>query len=193
MIDKSVICKLKGVKIIKPHVFHDDRGYFLETYNKIDTPLTNIKFIQDNESFSKKGTIRGLHYQVGKSAQSKLVRVIKGEIKDIIIDLRIKSKTYLDFFEIILSEENKTQLFVPKGFAHGFSVLSNEAIVAYKVDNHYDKDSERCINPISENLWFDWGINDEYILLSPKDVEGIDIVEFEDFSDNFVTNNLHFK
>ncbi len=193
MVDKTLTCKLKGVKIIKPHIFYDDRGYFFESYNKKESFIKNINFVQDNESFSKRGTIRGLHYQIGESSQSKLIRVIKGKIKDVIIDLRYDSNTYLDFFEIILSDENKTQLFVPKGFAHGFSVLSEEAIVSYKVDNYYNKESERCINPVSENLWFDWDIDKTDILLSPKDKEGIDMIEFEDYDWIFYKNNLEFR
>lgn len=195
MYNKVCNCKLKDVKILKPNIFEDERGLFFEAYNKklFDKTVAKVKFVQDNESHSTYGTVRGLHFQVGKYAQAKLVRVIKGEIKDIIIDLRVESPTYMEMFSIILSEENKKQLFVPRGFAHGFSVLSKEAIVQYKTDNFYNKESERCINPLSKDLFIDWEIKDDKIIMSEKDKLGLEYLTFEDCSDLFVEKNLVFK
>lgn len=157
--------------IIKPQIFEDSRGYFYESYNKkklIET-LGDIEFVQDNQSKSTYGTIRGLHYQLAPYAQSKLIRVLFGKINDVVIDLRKHSPTYGKHFEIELSEENKTQLFIPKGFAHGFSVLSKSATVFYKTDNFYYKESERGINLNDTFLNINWGININEAIVSPKD------------------------
>lgn len=156
--------------IIKPKIFEDPRGYFFESYNKNKlTTLNNIEFIQDNQSKSVYGTIRGLHYQLEPYAQSKLIRVLDGEILDIVIDLREKSPTYGKHFSIELSSDNKKQLFVPKGFAHGFSVLSKTAIVFYKTDQYYNPESERGINFNDPELKINWKIDLEMAIISPKD------------------------
>jgi len=127
--------KLKGCFTIQPHVFNDKRGYFVENYNqkKFNEALgLDINFVQDNESQSSKGVLRGLHYQLGEHAQAKLVRVIKGKVLDVVVDLRSNSETFKESFSIELSEDNKTQLFLPKGFAHGFLVLEDDTIFSYK-------------------------------------------------------------
>ena len=131
--------KLKDVKIIKPNLFNDERGYFFESYNKeiFDKKIIKINFVQDNESKSSFGVLRGMHFQKPPYEQSKLVRVTKGEIQDVVVDIREDSDTYLQYVSIILNEKNKKQIFIPKGFAHGFLVLSKEAVVCYKVDNHH--------------------------------------------------------
>lgn len=157
--------------IIKPQIFEDARGYFFESYNKqkLSDILGDIQFVQDNQSKSTKGTIRGLHYQLAPYAQSKLIRVLEGKILDVVVDLRKHSPTYGKHFSIELSEENKTQLFIPQGFAHGFSVLSETAIVFYKTDNFYNPKSERGINYNDTELDIDWKINKEEAIVSTKD------------------------
>lgn len=163
---------IKDCFIIEPRVFKDKRGYFLETFNKISfekhTGL-NVNFVQDNESFSTKGVLRGFHYQIGDLAQAKLVRVIKGEVLDVVVDLRKDSNTFGNHFSILLSEENKKQFFVPRGFAHGFVVLSDEAIFSYKCDNYYNKASEKGIIYNDETLNINWNFPEENLLLSEKD------------------------
>ena len=157
--------------IIKPQIFEDSRGYFFESYNKnnlIET-IGDIEFVQDNQSKSAYGTIRGLHYQLAPYAQSKLIRVLFGEIYDVVVDLRKHSPTYGKHFGIELNEENKTQLFIPKGFAHGFSVLSESATVLYKTDNFYHPESERGINFNDSFFNINWGININNTIVSPKD------------------------
>lgn len=172
---------LKDCYIIEPKTFEDERGYFFESFNKKTFErLTGLKvnFVQDNESFSKYGTIRGLHMQKGNYAQAKLVRVIKGRVKDVVIDVRSDSPSFKQKFEIELSEENKTQLFVPKGFLHGFSVLSDRAIFAYKCDNYYNKASETGVNPIDRLLNINWGIIPEQMVLSEKDKQQVGFDSF---------------
>ncbi len=159
-----------GLLIIKPKVFEDARGYFFESYNKNKLPeIENIEFIQDNQSKSVYGTIRGLHYQLEPYAQSKLIRVLDGKILDVVVDLREKSPTYGKQFSIELSCNEKKQLFVPKGFAHGFSVLSETATVLYKTDQFYSPESERGINFNDPNLAIDWKIKIEEGTISSKD------------------------
>jgi dTDP-4-dehydrorhamnose 3,5-epimerase len=157
--------------IIKPKVFEDSRGYFFESYNEekyIEEGL-NYQFVQDNESLSMYGTIRGLHYQLAPFSQTKLVRVIKGKIFDIAVDIRKNSPTFGKWAGVELNEENKQQLLVPKGFAHGFSVLSKEAIVFYKCDNFYNPDSERGIYYNDPKLNIDWKIENNQAIISAKD------------------------
>ena len=160
-----------GLIIIKPHIFEDNRGYFFESYNKdkIGTVIENTAFVQDNQSKSAFGTIRGLHYQLEPYAQSKLIRVLQGKILDVVVDIREKSPTYGKHYSIELSCENKQQLFIPKGFAHGFSVLSETAVVFYKTDQFYNPESERGINYNDKNLKIDWGINIKNAIISSKD------------------------
>lgn len=166
--------KLKGCFIITPAVFKDSRGHFFESFNKSKfEALTkaNGDFVQDNQSFSTYGTLRGLHMQTGDSAQAKLVRVLAGEVQDIAVDLRPDSDTYGEWFSIRLSAENNLQLYIPRGFAHGFSVLSETAVFAYKCDNYYDKAAEVGIRFDDATLNIDWGIPAEAMQLSEKDLE----------------------
>lgn len=159
--------------IIEPNLFEDSRGYFMESFNEKEFKkyFQNIKFIQDNESKSSFGVLRGLHYQTPPFAQTKLVRVIKGKVLDVVVDLRKNSSTFGKHFSIILSAENKKQFLIPKGFAHGFLVLSNEAIFSYKVDNIYSPNNEEGIIYDDETLKIDWTINKELIKVSKKDLK----------------------
>ena len=163
---------IKDLIVIIPTVFKDERGYFFESYNKSIYNDAGIlyDFIQDNQSFSTKGVIRGLHLQINSFAQAKLVRVLQGEILDVAVDLRKNSITYGKHFSVILSAENKKQLMVPHGFAHGFSVLSDTASVLYKVDQVYHKDSERGIRYDDPALAIDWKVNLDDVIVSEKDL-----------------------
>lgn len=164
--------KLKGCFVIEPKILKDKRGYFFESFNqKQFQENTNSKtvFVQDNESYSTKGVLRGLHYQTGIHAQAKLVRVIKGKVLDVAVDLRKDSKTYGEYFSIELSENNKKQLFVPRGFAHGFIVLSATAIFSYKCDNYYNKESEEGIIFNDKHLNIDWKLSEDELIISEKD------------------------
>ncbi|MGY8920197.1 MAG: dTDP-4-dehydrorhamnose 3,5-epimerase [Flavobacteriales bacterium] len=162
---------LDGLVVLKPTIFKDNRGYFMESYNQknINKLLGNVNFVQDNESESSLGVLRGLHFQKPPYAQAKLVRCLKGSVLDVVLDLRKDSKTYGIFETILLTEENKKQLFIPKGFAHGFVVLSETAIFSYKVDNYYNPDSESGVlwNDLALNI--DWKINKKEIIVSEKD------------------------
>ncbi|WP_025743771.1 dTDP-4-dehydrorhamnose 3,5-epimerase [Aquimarina pacifica] len=163
---------LSGCFIVKPRVIKDERGSFFESFNqKVFEELTGLKidFIQDNQSISKRGVIRGLHFQKGDFAQAKLVRAIQGEILDIAVDLREDSPTYGKHFSIRLNDQNNFQLFIPRGFAHGFAVLSETAIFGYKCDNYYDKSSESGIMYNDPNLAIDWELDLSEIQLSEKD------------------------
>jgi dTDP-4-dehydrorhamnose 3,5-epimerase len=164
--------KLKGCFIIEPRVFNDDRGYFFESYNKaaFDKDLSmNVNFVQDNESFSTKGVLRGLHFQKGEFAQAKLVRVTQGEVLDVAVDLRPDSETFLQVETVLLSSENKKQLFVPRGFAHGFIVLSDTVVFNYKCDNVYNKESEGGIIYNDPTLNIDWMLDPSEFIVSDKD------------------------
>ena len=163
---------LKGCFIIKPLLIRDSRGYFYESYHKqkfFEQTGKEIDFVQDNESLSKYGVVRGLHMQIGQYAQAKLVRVISGKILDVAVDVRENSPTYGKCFSIEISDENKLQLFIPEGFLHGFSVLSEHATVFYKCNNFYDKASERGVNPLDTDLNIDWKIPVEEMTISDKD------------------------
>ena len=163
---------LQGCFIIEPKVFKDERGYFFETFNqnKFNELIgSEVRFIQDNESSSTKGVLRGLHYQIGEHAQAKLVRVVKGKVLDVVVDIRKDSETFGDQFSMELSETNKKQLFVPRGFAHGFIVLSDHAIFSYKCDNYYNKESEGGIIYNDKTLNIDWKLNEEDLIISGKD------------------------
>lgn len=170
---------LKGCFLIEPTVFKDSRGYFFETFNqsKFET-LTGQSghFVQDNQSSSTYGVIRGLHFQKGDSAQAKLVRAIEGSVLDVAVDIREGSPTYGQWFSVELSAENNLQLYIPRGFAHGFSVLTETAVFAYKCDNNYDKASEGGIAYNDPKLGIDWGIPEASRSLSEKDLAlgGID-------------------
>lgn len=170
---KVIQTNLEGCFLIEPTFFKDHRGCFLLEYNKKEfqekTGL-EVDFVLENQSTSQFGVIRGLHLQRGTFAQAKLVRVVKGKILDVVVDARKDSKTFGKVFTIELSEENNTQLFVPKGFLHGFSVLENNTIVAYKCDNYYNVDAEDGViyNDVSLNI--DWKLNENEIILSEKDM-----------------------
>lgn len=162
---------MKDLILISPSVFKDSRGYFFEAYNKnrfYDLDI-DIDFVQDNQSFSQKGTLRGLHYQNPPYAQTKLVRVLQGEIMDVAVDLRKDSPTYGKHFGIVLSAENKKQLLIPHGFAHGFSVLSETAVVLYKCDQFYHKETEGGIRFDDSILAIDWGMDLKTAIVSDKD------------------------
>jgi dTDP-4-dehydrorhamnose 3,5-epimerase len=163
---------IQDLVIINPTIFNDERGYFFEAYNKAKFHENGItyNFIQDNQSFSTKGVIRGLHLQINPFAQAKLVRVLQGEILDVAVDLRKNSPTYGQHFSVVLSGENKKQLMVPPGFAHGFSVLSETASVLYKVDQLYDKESERGIRYDDASLAIDWQVDRNEVIVSEKDL-----------------------
>ncbi|HLV14600.1 MAG TPA: dTDP-4-dehydrorhamnose 3,5-epimerase [Xanthomarina sp.] len=165
--------KLEGCFIIEPKIFEDKRGYFFESFNesKFNTLTgTSSKFIQDNESFSTKGVLRGLHYQRGVHAQAKLLRVIKGKVLDVAVDVRENSSTFGQYVTIELSEDNKKQVYVPRGFAHGFVVLSDTAIVSYKCDNYYNKESEGGIIYNDPTLNIDWQLPNNELIVSEKDI-----------------------
>jgi dTDP-4-dehydrorhamnose 3,5-epimerase len=180
IIEKTAI---KDLVIITPAVFDDPRGYFFEAYNKAKFLENGIdyRFIQDNQSFSKRGVIRGLHLQINPFAQAKLVRVLEGEILDVAVDLRKNSATYGQHLSVVLSADNKKQLMVPNGFAHGFSVLSEKASVLYKVDQLYHKESERGIRYDDPTLAIDWQVSPEEVIVSEKDLilPGFDEIDWE--------------
>ncbi len=161
--------QIKGLLILKPNVFNDERGYFFESYNKNRFSINgiNIDFVQDNISKSQKGTIRGLHYQVGEYAQDKLCQVIYGKVMDVAVDIRFGSPTFGQYVAVELSEENHHQLLIPKGFAHGFEVLSNFAIFHYKCSNFYSKTHERSILYCDKDLSINWISNNP--IVSDKD------------------------
>ena len=168
---------IEDLLIIQPQLFKDDRGFFYESYNKNNLDI-NIVFVQDNESKSYKGVIRGLHFQAPPFDQTKLVRCVSGNILDVAVDLRKNSKTYGKSFSIELSSENNKQLFVPKGFAHGFQVISDEAIVNYKVDNFYNPKSDSGIIWNDKDLSIDWNLDIKPIL-SKKDLKLISFKELK--------------
>ena len=168
---------IEDLLIIDPQLFKDDRGFFYESYNKNNLDI-NIVFVQDNESKSYKGVIRGLHFQTPPFEQTKLVRCVSGNILDVAVDLRTNSKTYGKSFSIELSSENNKQLFVPKGFAHGFQVLSEIAIVSYKVDNYYNPDSDSGLIWNDKDLSIDWNL-DLKPILSKKDLKLISFKELK--------------
>jgi len=165
---------LKECYVLTPNIFEDKRGSFFESFNaKTFEQLTNLKvnFIQDNQSFSKKGVLRGLHYQEGDNSQAKLVRVIKGSVLDVCLDLRETSKTFGKYFSIILNDTENKQVFIPRGFAHGFVVLSDIALFSYKCDNFYNKTSEKGIIYNDPNLNIDWKIPEGELIISDKDLQ----------------------
>lgn len=165
--------KLEGCIVIEPKIFNDERGYFLESFNENTFQKgigKHIHFVQDNQSYSTKGVLRGLHYQTGDHAQAKLVRVLQGEVLDVVVDLRPGSKTYGEYVSVLLSAENKKQLFIPRGFAHGFLVVSDTATFFYKCDNFYNKESEGGIIYNDGSLNIDWKFPIEELIISDKDL-----------------------
>lgn len=162
---------IEGLLIIEPQVHKDDRGYFFESYRSDKLAIYGVPtFVQDNQAYSTYGTIRGLHFQLGDAAQAKLVRVISGEVLDVAVDLRPGSRTFGQHYSIILNELNNLQFFVPRGFAHGYIVLSDEAIFAYKCDNYYNKSAEGGIRYDDPDLHIDWQVPLGEIVLSQKDL-----------------------
>jgi dTDP-4-dehydrorhamnose 3,5-epimerase len=165
---------LDGCFVLTPRIFNDDRGYFFESYNTKtfnEVAGAEVNFVQDNQSFSTKGVLRGLHLQKGGSAQAKLVRVTLGEVLDVAVDLRKHSPTYGQHFAAALSDKNHHQLFIPRGFAHGFVVLSDTAIFQYKCDNYYDKAAEGGLHFADPDLEIDWKFPEAELLVSGKDKE----------------------
>jgi len=163
---------LKGCFVLEPTIFADDRGYFMESFNQKtfnEGIGQSVTFVQDNQSFSSRGVLRGLHYQCGEHAQAKLVRVLSGEVLDIAVDIRPDSQTYGEIFTILLSAKNQKQLFIPKGFAHGFIVVSDTATFFYKCDNLYHKQSEGGIIYNDPTLKIDWGMPEVEFVISDKD------------------------
>lgn len=162
---------LPGLLVYEPQVFHDERGYFMESYNAgvFREAGIDAHFVQDNQARSQYGVIRGLHYQCGDRAQAKLVRVLQGEVLDVVVDLRPESPTFGRHYAIRLSAENRLQLFVPRGFAHGYAVLSPEAVFFYKCDNFYHRPSEGGLHPFDPSLAIDWEIPPAQRILSEKD------------------------
>jgi len=169
---KFLETKLKGCYVIEPKIIQDERGYFMESFNEktfqnaIGKP---IHFVQDNQSYSTKGVLRGLHYQTGEHAQAKLVRVLEGEVLDVAVDIRPDSETFGQYEAVVLSAENQKQFFVPRGFAHGFLVLSETATFFYKCDNFYNKESEGGIHFSDESLAIDWLFELDELIISEKD------------------------
>ena len=176
---------INGIVIFEPNVYPDQRGFFFESYNKQLFNDNGIfaEFIQDNQSFSLYGVIRGLHYQREPFAQAKLVRVLEGSILDVVLDIRTKSPTFGKTYSIVLSSDNKKQIFVPKGFAHGFSVLSETAVISYKCDQFYNKQSEAGIRFNDPGLNIDWQIPADKILISEKDEQ---LPEFDSTMTDFI-------
>lgn len=175
--------EISDVVIIEPRVFNDSRGYFFEAFKKeeFNDNVGNVDFVQDNESKSSYGVLRGLHYQKGEYSQAKLVRVIKGKVVDVAVDIRKSSPTFGKHVMVELSEENKRQLFIPRGFAHGFLVLSDEAIFTYKVDNAYAPQHEASIKFNDPDLNINWPIDPKDVLASEKDYNGKAFAEADIF------------
>lgn len=174
-------CQIKDLLIIEPRVFEDDRGYFFESFNAknfLEETGNDTAFIQDNESKSIHGTLRGIHFQNPPFDQAKLVRAVSGEILDVAVDLRKGSSTFGEWYSLILSSENKKQLFIPRGFGHGFVVLSETAVFSYKVDNYYSKDHDSGIIWDDTSLNIDWQIPESDVILSEKDKN---LQSFDDF------------
>ena len=175
--------EIKGVLIVEPKVFDDQRGYFFEAWKKeeFQRHAGPVEFVQDNESKSSYGVLRGLHYQKGDASQAKLVRVIKGRVLDVAVDLRKDSSTFGHHVMVELSDTNKRQLFIPRGFAHGFLVLSDEAIFTYKVDNVYAPAAEASIRFDDPDLAIQWPIDMSKVVTSSKDLRGVAFSDAEGF------------
>ncbi len=175
--------EITGVYILEPKVFKDHRGYFFESYRQedFDVHIGPVRFVQDNESKSNRGVLRGLHYQKGKYSQAKLVRVIKGCVLDVAVDLRKSSPTYGKYVMVELSEDNKLLLFIPRGFAHGFLVLSDEAVFTYKVDNVYAPQAEAGIAYDDPDIGIEWPSDVIDLIISDKDKKNISFKEAEKF------------
>ena len=175
--------EIDGVWSIEPRVFNDARGYFMEAFKEEEfrANIGDVHFVQDNESKSSFGVLRGLHYQKGEYSQAKLVRVIKGKVLDVAVDLRRSSPTFGKYVSVELSEENKRQFFIPRGFAHGFLVLSDEAIFTYKVDNGYAPQAEASIRFNDETVGIDWPVAESQFIVSEKDGHAVSFKDAEYF------------
>ncbi len=175
--------EINGVWLIEPRVFSDQRGYFMEAFkeDEFKANVGDVHFVQDNESQSSFGVLRGLHYQKDEYSQAKLVRVIKGKVLDVAVDLRKSSPTFGKYVSVELSDENKRQFFIPRGFAHGFLVLSEEATFTYKVDNSYAPQYEASIRYNDESIGIDWPISQEQMILSDKDGKAVSLRDAELF------------
>jgi dTDP-4-dehydrorhamnose 3,5-epimerase len=174
---------ISDVVVCEPLVHDDERGYFFESFREdklIDFLGYAVMFVQDNESLSTKGVLRGLHYQLPPHAQSKLVRVIEGEVLDVAVDIRVGSDTFGQHVSVVLSGENKKQLFIPRGFAHGFVVLSESAKFAYKVDNYYSPEADRGIAFSSPTIAIDWQLDIRELLISGKDMNHPDFLDSQE-------------
>ena len=173
---------IDGVLIVEPKIFEDSRGYFFESYNETEFAQNGIpnKFVQDNQSKSSYGVIRGLHCQLGKHAQAKLVRVLEGKVLDVAVDIRKNSQTFGKYVAVELSADNKRQLFIPRGFLHGFSVLSKTAFFAYKCDNFYCKEAEFGIRYDDEEIGIDWKIPADKVIISEKDRQANNLKDISD-------------
>jgi dTDP-4-dehydrorhamnose 3,5-epimerase len=173
--------EITGLWIVQPKVFTDARGYFMESYKKeeFEQHVGKIDFIQDNESKSSFGVLRGLHYQEGDAAQAKLVRVIQGKVWDVAVDIRKNSPTFGKYVAVELTDENKRQFFIPRGFAHGFLVLSETAVFSYKVDNKYAPATEKTLNCMDPDLAIQWPLDQSQLLLSDKDRTGRFLTEIQ--------------
>ena len=171
---------IKGAFIITNNIFEDKRGFFMEFFNEkvFDNNIGSFNFVQDNHSKSSKGVLRGLHYQENEHAQAKLIRVVKGKILDVVLDLRKESPTFGKHFSIILSGENNLQLYVPRGFAHGFYVLEDDTVFNYKCDNYYHKEAEKGILYNDKDLAIDWSLKGKKIILLEKDKQ---LMTFQQF------------
>lgn len=171
---------IEGVFVIEPRVFEDARGYFFESFSQreFDAKVGPVRFVQDNESKSSYGVMRGLHFQAPPFAQSKLVRCVRGSVLDVAVDIRRGSPTYGQHVAVELSEENHRQFFIPRGFAHGFAVLSEEAVFQYKCDEYYHPESEGGISILDSSLGIDWHIPAEHVILSEKDTKHLLLRDF---------------
>lgn len=171
---------IEGALIIEPRVFEDARGYFFESFSQreFDAKVGPVRFVQDNESKSSYGVMRGLHFQAPPFAQSKLVRCVRGRVLDVVVDIRRGSPTYGQHVAVELSEDNHRQFFIPRGFAHGFAVLSEEAVFQYKCDEYYHPESEGGISILDSSLGIDWHIPAEHVILSEKDTKHLLLRDF---------------
>ena len=178
---KVIATAIKDVVIIEPQVFGDDRGYFFESYSQqqFDQAVRPVRFVQDNESMSTRGVLRGLHFQKGEWSQAKLVRVSRGRVLDVAVDIRKGSPTFGRHVAVELSDENARQLYIPRHFAHGFLVLSDVAQFQYKVDNVYAPQSEATLRFDDPEVGIDWPVDPTEMLLSPKDLRGISLAELK--------------
>lgn len=178
---KVITTEIEGVVILEPRVFGDSRGYFYESYNKqvFDREVTPVSFVQDNQSQSSRGVMRGLHFQRPPFAQAKLVRCVEGRVIDVAVDLRKESPTYGRHVAVELSADNHRQLFIPKGFAHGYAVVSESAVFQYKCDEYYHPESEGGISLLDDSLGIEWGIDPAEAILSEKDLKNPMLKDFD--------------